>query len=364
MARLRPQEESTEYNLPAHRLTGTQAEVLVQIDELTLGLTGLRQLVSLQGPRPADAPRGKRRLARRFLTVPILLGAFGWVPTATAQTTDLPVALKTQAATVTQEPADPNPGALTLSGGIDVLNRYMFRGIRQHSTGVAIWPWADVGVALHSGNGGLKSADVNVGTWNSLHSGDTGTDGPSQKLWYESDFYASLGLGFGRDVSFATTYTAYTSPNNTFSSVTELMFRLAVDDSQYLGRAAITPYVIVARELDTAPGLGQADGGAEAGTYLEVGIAPGYAGSKASVAVPVKIGLSLSNYYELAGSDDRFGFFSVAGIVTVPIGSPTPFGGWNIHGGAEFQRLGDHTAIFNGGDRSRVIGSIGIGFSY
>jgi hypothetical protein len=205
---------------------------------------------------------------------------------------------------------------------------------------------------------------INIGTWNSLNTGDTGTDGPSGKLWYEGDFYTTLGLGFGGGVSVLTTYTAYTSPNNTFSTAKELMFKLAVDDSAYLGTRAVKPYAIVAREMDTAPGLGQADGGEHAGTYLELGIAPGYAGSKASVAVPVKVGLSLGDYYELAGVDHGFGFFSVAGIVTVPLGPTTKFGAWNVHGGAEFQKLGDTTAFFNGDDDSQVIGSIGIGFSY
>ena len=263
-----------------------------------------------------------------------------------------------------QEPADPNPGAFTLTGGVDFLNQYMFRGIRQNSTGFATWPWSDLGIATYSGDGGVKSVGINFGTWNSLHTGDTGTDGPSTKFWYESDFYATLGLGFGGGVSFATTYTAYTSPNSTFSTVKEVMFKLAVDDSAPLGKAAVKPYVILAQELDTAPGLGQADGGLEAGTYLEIGAAPGYAWPKASVAVPLKLGYSLSNYYELDGVDNKFGFFSIAGIVTVPLGSTTKFGGWNVHGGVEFQSLGDTTKFFNGGDGSQVIGSIGIGFSY
>jgi hypothetical protein len=38
------------------------------------------------------------------------------------------------------------------------------------------------------------------------------------KLWYESDFYATLGLGFGGGVALGTTYTAYTSPNNGFTT--------------------------------------------------------------------------------------------------------------------------------------------------
>ena len=154
------------------------------------------------------------------------------------------------------------------------------------------------------------------------------------------------------------------SPNNSFTTVKELMFKLALDDTEHLGRAAVKPYVLIARELDTAPGRGQSDSGAKPGTYLELGISPGYVRPKASVAVPVKVGLSLSNYYELAGTDKRFGFLSIAGVVTVPLGSSSTFGAWNIHGGVEFQKLGDMTAFFNGNNRSQVIGSIGIGFSY
>ena len=271
-----------------------------------------------------------------------------------------------------QAPADPNPGNLTLTGSFDLVSTYMFRGIRQNSTGIALWPAADLGVALFTGDGGLKSAGVNLGTWNSLHTGDTGTDGSSGKLWYESDFYATLGLGFGGGTSLGTTYTAYTSPNNTFTTVKEIAFRLAVDDSPYLEGAALRPYALVAFEFDTALNVGQADGGAEAGSYLELGVAPGYSGTRASLVVPVKLGLSLANYYELnVGTAEapqyegnNFGFFSLAGIVTVPLGGTTNFGTWNLHGGVEFQALGDTTKELNGGDGSRVIGSIGVGFTY
>jgi hypothetical protein len=62
--------------------------------------------------------------------------------------------------------------------------------------------------------------------------------------------------------------------------------------------------------------------------------------------------------------DHTFGYFSIAGLVTVPLGGMTSFGAWNLHGGVEYQALGDTTKAFNGGDSSRVIGSVGIGFSY
>jgi len=265
-----------------------------------------------------------------------------------------------------QQPAaaDPNPGNLTLTGGMDFLNAYMFRGIRQDDTEVIMWPYADIGVAVYSGDGGLKSVGINVGSWNSLHTGAAGSDGPSGKLWYEGDFYTTLGLGFGGGVALSTTYTAYTSPNNMFSTVKEIALKLAVDDSAYLGAGALKPYGLVAFEMDTAPGLGQADAGASAGRYLELGVAPGWASDAVSLAFPVKVGLSLSDYYELAGVDHTFGFLSVAGIVTVPLGSTTSFGAWNVHGGVEFQALGDTTESINGGDGSKVIGSIGFGVAY
>src|SRR5678816_3724856 len=51
----------------------------------------------------------------------------------------------------TPEAKDPNPGALTLTGSFDFLTQYMFRGIRQNSTGIAMWPAVDLGIATYSG---------------------------------------------------------------------------------------------------------------------------------------------------------------------------------------------------------------------
>jgi hypothetical protein len=350
--------EHLEYIFPARKVAGTRTAVVEQLDELIAGIGGLRQIVTHGAPVP-PAPKPKRRLRILRAILPAIVGLATVLAASSAAAQS-----GAGAAEPPQAAADPNPGAVTVTGGVDAVNQYMFRGIRQNSTGIAVWPWADLGVALWSGDGGVKSVGLNLGSWNSLNTGDTGVDGPSGKLWYESDFYATFGLGFGGGVSTAVTYTAYTSPNSMFSNVRELMFKLAVDDSAHFGKAAVKPYVVIAREFDTAPGVGQADGGTKAGTYLEFGVAPGYAGSKASLAVPIKLGLSLGNYYELSGDDHRFGFFSVAGIVTVPLGATNRFGGWNLHGGVEFQKLGDTTAFFNAGKRTQVIGSVGIGFTY
>lgn len=262
-----------------------------------------------------------------------------------------------------QEPADPNPSRITVTGGVDFLNAYAFRGIRQDDTGVTMWPYANLGLLVYSGDKGLKTVSLKVGTWNSLHSGVAGSDGPSGERWYESDVHATLSLGLAGGVTVGTTYTAYTSPNSMFTAVKEIAVRLAADDRATLGGVGIRPYVLAAFELDTKPGVGQVDGGFDAGKYLEVGMAPGFTAKAVGIAFPVKVGLSLGGYYELAGKDNRFGYASAAGVVTVPLGGTTSLGAWNVHGGLEYQALGETTKVFNGGDDSKVIGSIGVGWS-
>src|SRR5262245_61444791 len=144
--------------------------------------------------------------------------------------------------------ADPNTGALTLTGGVDVLNAYYFRGIPQDDTGVITWPYADLGFTLYAGSGALKTLTANVGLWNSLHTGEAGTRGPTAKLWYESDFYASVGAGVGGGVGVSATYTAYTSPNGLFATVKEVSVKATIDDTGALGRFAARPYALLAVE--------------------------------------------------------------------------------------------------------------------
>jgi hypothetical protein len=253
---------------------------------------------------------------------------------------------------------------VAVNGGVDFSNRYNFRGIRQNGGEVSIWPFVDVGVPLASGDGAVKSVTLNLGTWNAFHtelSDYVNRDGDaSSNKWYESDLYATLGLGFGT-TSLGFTYTSYMSPANLWHNVQEIAVKLSFDDTAALGKGALKPYALVAFEL----GDGSADGGTDKGTYVELGVAPGVSAAKASVAFPIKLGLSAKDYYEFGtGSDSKFGYFSVGGIVTVPMNS-----NWNVHGGLELQVFGDNLRNYNGfgdsGDRRFAgIASIGLGFSY
>jgi hypothetical protein len=282
------------------------------------------------------------------------------------------------AAPAAAQDTNPNGGAITLSGALDFTNAYMFRGIKQESDGLIMMPYLDLGAVLYKGEGSLKTFGLNVGTWNSLHAGGTtGTNNPdNRKLWYESDFYTSLSFGLTGGVTTGVTYTAYTSPNDRFTTVKELAFKVSVDDSKR-GMYSLKPYGLIASELDTSTGQGQADGGTKAGVYVELGVNPSFVVPMATVSVPVKVGLSMKNYYEKVavggGSDSTFGYGSVAGIVTHPLTKkPTKLGTWNVHAGVEYQRLGDTTKLFlnepkddgSGYKAYKFIYSGGLGFSY
>jgi hypothetical protein len=253
--------------------------------------------------------------------------------------------------------------AVAVTGGVDVVNEYMFRGIRQNGTEIAVRPSAGAEFTVHSGAGLLRRVGLGLGFWNSLHTGDTGSRGPSGRMWYEADLQTTLWFEFGRGASVAAAYTAYTSPNEMFDTMKEVAVTLAFDDRTALGGAALKPYALFAFEVDTASAVGQADGGLHAGRYLELGITPAHRAGPAVLSIPIKLGVSLRDYYELAGEDHPFGFASVGAMAAFPLPAAAILGRWEVHGGVEYQRFGETTRTFNAADTSAVIGSIGMRIS-
>jgi hypothetical protein len=125
----------------------------------------------------------------------------------------------------------------------------------------------------------------------------------------------------------------------------------------------LSPYGVLAFEL----GDFGADGGVAKGTYLELGVGPAFplGGGRATLTIPLKLGVSLKDYYEMEGVDNKFGFFDIGALITLPLGGVgSQFGSWNIHGGADVLVFGDTTKAFNNGDQSKVVGLIGIGVTY
>jgi hypothetical protein len=165
-----------------------------------------------------------------------------------------------------------------------------------------------------------------------------------------------LNLLFGGGIAFGAGYMARTSPNNMFNTAKEFQLKVVKLDR-------LSPYGFLASELTTD---GQADGGTSKGTYLELGVGPSFRISgRTSITIPTRVGLSVKDYYEHSGTDHRFGFFAVGGIVTLPLSKLADrFGSWSIHGGADVFMLGDTPKLVNDGDRAKIVGLIGVGVTY
>lgn len=253
--------------------------------------------------------------------------------------------------------------------GIDVTNQYFFRGILQEKEGVIVQPWADFVFPIWEGKDVALS--FNIGIWNSLHDGSTGSGGVGMTNHYELDAYAGIGVDLAGNLSGSVTYVVLSSPNSAFATVQELDVSISFDDSGLFGGGSsrflgFQPSVLVVFELD-----GQSDGGGDEGIYLEVGIEPSLVliddeSQPISASFPVAAGFSLSNYFEGAmGSDEFFGFAQGGVSLSTPLSFiPARMGSWSLSSGVSILFLGDNLETINGGDNSEVIVSFGLGIGF
>jgi hypothetical protein len=258
------------------------------------------------------------------------------------------------------------PSRVHLSMGTDITTAYFFRGIRQEDSGLIVQPYADI--ALDVLRRESVTLSLKVGTWNSFHGEATGagTGDSFTEDWYECDVYAGVGVAVGR-WSFDGRYYFYTSPSGAFGTVDEFDLSIAYDDTEHLGAWSLKPAVLLAVET----GSNAADGG-RSGTYLQLGVSPGFsfdAHSITDIAVtfPVSMGLSASNYYETAGGggeNDAFGFASVGAKVSVPLTVDKSWGVWTLSAGVQALFLGDAASTFNDGEDVEVIGTAGVSVSF
>jgi hypothetical protein len=264
---------------------------------------------------------------------------------AVAQESSAPAQTPTPpAATPAPAPTEPSK-QYTVTTGLDMPTAYFFRGIHQESSGVILQPPIDLAVTL------TERVAINVGQWHSVHSGPTGN-------FYESDYYGSMTFTTGK-LKPGLLFTSYTSPNDRFATVHELATFVSFDDSST--RLPLAPKVLVAFELD-----GQADGGLNRGTYLEMSVKPALKlmdrAMSPSIAVPVRLGLSLKDYYEGAGGSDTFGFASAGAIASLPIATGAVV--WDFHGGVDLTWLGSNMTALNGGKGFKPIGIFGVTMTY
>jgi hypothetical protein len=275
----------------------------------------------------------------------------------------------TQAAPAPAPEAAPNTGRISLLLGTDWASAYYFRGIATtQNGGNNVQPYGEIGLRLLENMGPLTSLSVAPGIWTNLHSGGGLLVTPSDpKLWTETDFYFKLSAVWWEVLTTSATYTYYTSPNNTFTSYSDLGLSVALNDSKWLGAFALNPSILFAFET-TGEAL-VADG--KKGIYMGIGLAPGYtffaeSSFPVSISVPMTFGFSVKDYYTVNGSNQTFGYFSGGPLITMPFKFiPAKFGSWSFKAGVQFLALNSNLKAVNTNDDGFVpIGSVGLSLTY
>jgi hypothetical protein len=324
-------------------------------------------------PRPTiQRPRPPLRPAAAFALAPALV-----VGAAHAQEAGAPAQPSSPSSENVPAPVEPNQSGEQSAAGqatkspfslqlnLDYTTAYFYHGIIQEDTGLILQPAAKLTVNLLE-DGDFK-IEAFVATWNSFHGQKTGasTRGDFTEYWYESDLLGGVALTKGK-LSLAAQYVFLTSPSDAYETVQELDFTLAYDDSDLLGKCALHPYVLLGVET----GADASDGAdSDTGTYLELGIAPGFSfdvgRTPVAITFPASVGLSLEDYYQDAtGDDDTFGFAQVGVKASVPLPFGERYGKWTLNAGVSALFLGDHTADYNGGDSEQIIGTIGLQLNF
>lgn len=250
-----------------------------------------------------------------------------------------------------EEEADgPNQGRVSLLIQNDFTNAYIFRGIMNEKKGFIWQPWAELWFSLYeSDEGPFRSLSFGTGIWNSVQSEKTLAQ-HDPKVVYETDVYPMFNIDFPWGLSLLTTYYFYTSPNGGFDTVQELNFKGSWDDSEYLERFALGPWINFAMETD------RTSFGDKEGSGIQMGVGPTLyevpnETYPLAFTVPVELGISIDDYYEEPGrSNDVFGYLSWGLTATLPITAiPDDYGAWSVSVGGKGYYFSNALARVNTG---------------
>lgn len=246
--------------------------------------------------------------------------------------------------------------------GINVVSQYVSRGLILENQGPIIQPYADLYFKLYEGQGFLNQVQINLGIWNSFHGEKTDAGAVSggsstTRSWYECDLTAGVSFTFGKNWTFTPSYYTFLSPADAFSTFQGLNLKLAFDDTDFLGKFALHPYVQVLFELENKAGSGP-----DEGVYYEVGIAPSRPVGPVTVTLPVTAGFGSNDFYGSLNrrtgqiENEAFGFVSSGVNVAYELAFiPKSYGTWTATAGYTYYYLGNGARDFNTPERGGTV---------
>ena len=239
------------------------------------------------------------------------------------------------------EPAAP-PLKLNMLLQLDVSDAYITpRGLNVENEGVVFQPLALVLANLYSSETTtISEVNLAVGGWSSIHTEESGAD-PGN--WNEFDPIAGLSIKFADYYKFDTTYTAFISMVDSYPTSHHLELKLSFDDSKWMGKFALNPFVAYWQELYNKSTVVFDPATSEESFYFTLGINPAIKFDAVKIELPTFVNIVANEFYQqFDGTDGGSGaaVFCTGIKASVPLKFiPKEYGFWTWYAGIKYYHL-------------------------
>ena len=248
-----------------------------------------------------------------------------------------------------------------LTGGVDLLDHYIYRGYSQQSSNLSATPYATFSYTVYRNDD--LAITPHVGGWLDYTSGPA-TESP--KHIQETDLLTGALVTLG-DFALDLQYIYYTYPNGSQRDVHEIGFDLQYDDSRFWARgcpiASLNPSVALFYQT-------RDDNDDDYNTYVGVGLEPALREFKLGpvpvhMTFPATFGFSYDGYYKDDDGHNANAGFWMAGVKAAV---PLPRTGYNLRWSLEFEAdywrlLADSVQDANTHDPDDVTIRVGLKFN-
>lgn len=199
------------------------------------------------------------------------------------------------------------PGTLHGVANLNLTDRFVTaNGLLLENQGVMLQPALLLNAPLFADpTRWFNAATLTLGGWSSW---DSHSGGEVPAHWREVDLLAGLVLALDSNWKFSTFFTTYLSQTDSFPNASDLALALTYDDTQWLGHAALHPFIELKFQTDGNTNLPYADATAEEGSMLRLGIIPQRQFGHFKLELPVFLSLVSDGFYQQSSTVRESGY--------------------------------------------------------
>jgi hypothetical protein len=223
------------------------------------------------------------------------------------------------------------------------------RGMDVQNHGLVFQPLVLGFFNLYKGDGFFKDVTVDAGVWNCFGTGSlpSSLSTPATTSWYEIDPIAGISFGLPKKFTLGVTYTDFNMQIENIPFSQHLETKLSWDDSDYLGKFALNPYVSWWQELQ-GKAVASTDASPRSSYYIDAGVSPGYTFKDCGLKIeaPCRVLLPNKEFYGTADPSSTIGLFELGVKASVPLKfMPAGYGHWSFHLGVKYMDFNDANLV-------------------